>query len=71
MSHSKSIHAGTATAGSSSSRRLVANNAELVAWVRDARQRTIELVADLTDEQLLGPQLTIINPLQWEIGHVA
>jgi len=46
-------------------------NAELAAWVRDARQRTIDLVADLTDEQLMGPQLAIINPFLWEIGHVA
>src|SRR2546425_8044532 len=42
----------------------------LAAWVRDARQRTLEVVADLTDEQLMGPQLRIVNPLLWEIGHV-
>ncbi len=46
-------------------------HAELAAWVRDARQRTMDLVADLTDEQLMGPQLNIINPFLWEIGHVA
>jgi iron(II)-dependent oxidoreductase len=40
-------------------------------WVRDARQRTLTLVADLLDEQLLGPRLSIVNPLLWEIGHVA
>jgi iron(II)-dependent oxidoreductase len=28
-------------------------------------------VADLSDEQLLGPRLSIVNPLLWEIGHVA
>jgi gamma-glutamyl hercynylcysteine S-oxide synthase len=39
-------------------------------WVRDARKRTLEVVADLSDEQLLGPQLRIVNPLLWEIGHV-
>lgn len=44
---------------------------QLVDWVCDARQRTLELVADLTDEQLIGPQLPIVNPLLWEIGHVA
>lgn len=44
---------------------------DLSAWVRDARQRTIELVSDLTDEQMLGPRLAITNPLLWEIGHVA
>jgi iron(II)-dependent oxidoreductase len=44
---------------------------ELVDWVREARQRTCELVADLSDDQLLGPRLAIVNPLLWEIGHVA
>lgn len=43
---------------------------ELAEWVRDARQRTLELVADLDDEQLMGPYLPIINPMLWEIGHV-
>ena len=40
-------------------------------WVADARSRTLELVADLDDDQIMGPQLDIINPLLWEIGHVA
>jgi iron(II)-dependent oxidoreductase len=44
---------------------------ELIAWVADARQRTMELVADLDDDQLMGPQMAIVNPLLWEIGHVA
>src|SRR4051794_2331182 len=43
----------------------------LADWVVDARQRTLNLVADLSDEQLLGPRLSILNPLLWEIGHVA
>jgi iron(II)-dependent oxidoreductase len=43
----------------------------LATWVRDARRRTLELIADLNDEQLLGPHLPITNPLLWEIGHVA
>jgi iron(II)-dependent oxidoreductase len=47
------------------------SRAQLIAWVRDARQRTCALVADLADEQLLGPHLAIVNPLLWEIGHVA
>jgi iron(II)-dependent oxidoreductase len=45
-------------------------DAVLAAWVRDARRRTLEVVEDLSDEQLLGPQLRIVNPLLWEIGHV-
>jgi iron(II)-dependent oxidoreductase len=37
----------------------------------DARARTLALVEDLSDEQLLGPRLPTVNPLLWEIGHVA
>jgi iron(II)-dependent oxidoreductase len=44
---------------------------ELIAWVCDARRRTLELVADLTDVQLLGPKLATVNPLLWEVGHAA
>lgn len=43
---------------------------ELAAWHRDARRRSLDLVAGLGDEQLLGPRLPIVNPLRWEIGHV-
>lgn len=39
--------------------------------LRDARRRTLELVADLDDEQMIGLRLDIVNPLLWEIGHVA
>jgi iron(II)-dependent oxidoreductase len=44
---------------------------QLIEWVREARQRTVELIEDLTDEQLIGPQLPIVNPLLWEVGHIA
>ena len=47
------------------------STAELAEWVRDVRTRTIELVSDLDDEQIMGPRLPIINPLLWEIGHMA
>ncbi len=43
---------------------------ELIEQVIDARRKTFELVADLSDRDLLGPQLGIVNPLLWEIGHV-
>src|SRR5438874_10498715 len=39
--------------------------------LREARRRTISLVDDLNDEQMMGPRLGIVNPLIWEIGHVA
>ena len=44
---------------------------ELLECLRDARARTLALVEDLTDDQLLGPELAIVNPPLWEIGHVA
>src|SRR3712207_8742909 len=37
----------------------------------DTRKRTLELVSDLDDEQMMGPQLRIVNPPLWEIGHLA
>jgi iron(II)-dependent oxidoreductase len=45
--------------------------ADLVRLLKDARKRTLELVADLNDEQMIGPRLAIVNPPLWEIGHVA
>jgi len=38
--------------------------------LRDARARTLELASGLTDEQLMGPRLDLVNPLRWEVGHV-
>jgi len=39
--------------------------------LRDARERTLALVSDLTDERLTVPLLETINPILWEIGHIA
>src|SRR4051794_3935970 len=47
------------------------DSSQLAEWVHDARDRTLDLVADLTDQQMFGPLLPIVNPLWWEIGHVA
>jgi len=44
---------------------------ELVRAIRDARARSLELVEGLSNEQLIGPRLEIVNPLLWEIGHLA
>jgi len=44
---------------------------QLVLALQEARARTLELVADLSDEQMIGPRLAIVNPLRWEIAHVA
>ena len=43
----------------------------LIEWVTDAREKTFQLVEDLSDEQMMGPKLDIVNPLLWEIGHTA
>lgn len=37
----------------------------------EARQRTQALTQDLDGEQLFGPKLAIVNPVLWELGHVA
>src|SRR6267378_2142525 len=39
--------------------------------LRDARQRTRLLTGDLEGPQLFGPKLAIVNPVLWELGHVA
>jgi gamma-glutamyl hercynylcysteine S-oxide synthase len=44
---------------------------ELAGWVDDATQRALQLVDDLDDEQMVGPMLDTVNPLIWEIGHLA
>jgi iron(II)-dependent oxidoreductase len=44
---------------------------DLASMLRDSRRRTLELIADLDDDQLMGPRLDIVNPPLWEIGHVA
>jgi iron(II)-dependent oxidoreductase len=49
----------------------VASIEELLLALSEARSRTLELVADLNDEQMIGPPLPIVNPLRWEIAHVA
>jgi len=43
----------------------------LIETLRETRTRTLELINDLSDEELIGPRLQIVNPLLWEIGHVA
>lgn len=43
----------------------------LLADLKDARARTLALVADLPDDALIGPRLKIVNPLLWELGHIA
>ncbi|HLX47212.1 MAG TPA: selenoneine synthase SenA [Streptosporangiaceae bacterium] len=52
--------------------RAITQSAEqLAGWVIDGCQRTLDLVADLDDEQMVGPLLPTVNPLLWEIAHLA
>jgi len=43
----------------------------LIATMREFRERTLGLVADLDDIQMIGPRIATVNPPLWEIGHVA
>src|SRR5262249_30761646 len=45
--------------------------AVLASQLRDARRRTAALTRDLEGPQLFGPKLAIVNPVVWELGHVA
>ncbi|HEY8205653.1 MAG TPA: selenoneine synthase SenA [Pyrinomonadaceae bacterium] len=55
----------------SATQPMSGNLSQLVEALHDARRHTLALVADLNDEQLIGPRLEIVNPMLWEIGHVA
>ena len=50
---------------------LRVSTAYLTATLQDARARTLELVNGLDEAQLMGPKIRTVNPLRWEIGHVA
>jgi len=43
----------------------------LAAVMRESRDRILGLVADLDEQQMIGPRLAIVNPPLWEIGHIA
>lgn len=45
--------------------------AQYVDWVREARGRTLSLICDLSEPQLRVKKLPILNPMDWEAGHVA
>jgi iron(II)-dependent oxidoreductase len=44
---------------------------ELITHIDDARARTMALIEGLDGAQLMGPRLSVVNPLRWEIGHAA
>ena len=41
------------------------------AWLYDARQRNIALIADLSEEALLSHRMPFVQPPKWEAGHAA
>jgi gamma-glutamyl hercynylcysteine S-oxide synthase len=55
----------------SSSSPAALSSREIFDAMRTFRARTLALVADLDDYQMIGPRLSIVNPPLWEIGHVA
>ena len=44
---------------------------QLLTHLHEARARLLELINDLDNAQMIGPRLAIVNPLRWEIAHVA
>lgn len=50
--------------------RLSEQSQEIADRLIDTRRREIELVSDLTDKQLVGPRMRIVEPPIWELGHV-
>ena len=51
--------------------RHLSEAADRLGMAPEARRRTIELYADLSDPAMAVPYLRIINPPVWELGHVA
>lgn len=51
--------------------RVGAIRRRLAADLRQARARTLRLTQGLSAEQWMGPMLPTVNPLLWEVGHVA
>jgi len=47
------------------------NTAGQAAQLRASRARSRALTQDLRGEQLFGPRLPVVNPVLWELGHIA
>jgi iron(II)-dependent oxidoreductase len=47
------------------------NTTEQAAQLRASRAHSRVLTRDLRGEQLFGPRLSIVNPVLWELGHIA
>ncbi|MBO0861963.1 MAG: SUMF1/EgtB/PvdO family nonheme iron enzyme [Chloracidobacterium sp.] len=51
--------------------KIIHSTSQLIEYLQEARARLLNLVDDLDDERMIGPRLAIVNPLRWEIAHVA
>jgi len=47
------------------------NSAGQAAQLRASRARSRALTQDLRGEQLFGPRMSVVNPVLWELGHIA
>ncbi len=47
------------------------NPATIASQAQDAHERTLALLEGLGAAQLMGPRLSTVNPLRWEVGHAA
>lgn len=45
--------------------------ATLLEWIADTRAQTWAWLGDLTPATALGPRAALLNPPQWEVGHLA
>ncbi len=63
--------ASTSEISRSTEVQLAAHLGRLAETLRQFRARTLALIADLDDRQMIGPRLPTVNPPLWEIGHVA
>jgi iron(II)-dependent oxidoreductase len=51
-------------------RALTETGQEIADRLIDTRNRELELMSDLSNEQMLGPSMRIVEPPIWELGHV-
>jgi len=47
------------------------NTTDQAAQLCASRARSRALTQDLRGEQLFGPRLPVVNPVLWELGHIA
>ncbi len=66
---------GTITVNSAQKKQIQSmrplDPAIIIRQIEDAHARTLKLIDGLDETQMMGPMLATVNPLRWEIGHVA